>query len=253
MLISKCYQPEEKGVTSCKHVLRASAGLFLGTLFALGMASTPSLAQSAATTLIVAGPRTPESLDQEYPPTEAVHEVRRNVYERLLAYAPKTGEDEIVYEDFSKIVGALADKYEVSDDKKSITFHLRKDVVSSAGNPLTADDVMWSFERGWNLKANFHWYMTQILKIESFEKAFTKVDDFTVTVTIPNSSPLLDRLWINSDLGILDATEMRKVAVQSFSVVWALLCDEIYPRSGSDLRSEREILSWRPQTEEDHL
>ena len=210
MLISKCYQPEEKGVTSCKHVLRASAGLFLGTLFALGMASTPSLAQSAATTLIVAGPRTPESLDQEYPPTEAVHEVRRNVYERLLAYAPKTGEDEIVYEDFSKIVGALADKYEVSDDKKSITFHLRKDVVSSAGNPLTADDVMWSFERGWNLKANFHWYMTQILKIESFEKAFTKVDDFTVTVTIPNSSPLLDRLWINSDLGILDATEMKK-------------------------------------------
>mgnify|MGYP000458638633 CR=1 FL=1 len=33
--------------------------------------------------------RTPESLDQEYPPTEAVHEARRNIYERLLGYASK--------------------------------------------------------------------------------------------------------------------------------------------------------------------
>jgi peptide/nickel transport system substrate-binding protein len=138
-----------------------------------------------------------------------VHEVRRNVYERLLGYASKI-EDGIKYEDFNKIEGALAETWELAADKKSITFHLRKGVKSSAGNELTADSVMWSFERGWNLKSNFHWYMTQILKIESFEEAFQKIDDYTVKVSVPNQSPLLERIWINSDLGILDAVEMKK-------------------------------------------
>ena len=167
-------------------------------------------AQSPQETLIVAGPRTPESLDQEYPPTEAVHELRRNVNERLLAYEMKKAEDGISYEDFSKITGALAERWEVAPDFKSITFHLRPGVVSGAGHPLDADDVMWSFERGWNLKSNFHWYMTQILKIEDFDAAFTKVDDMTVRVSIPNASPLLEKLWINSDLGILDSDTMKE-------------------------------------------
>lgn len=167
-------------------------------------------AQSPQETLIVAGPRTPESLDQEYPPTEAVHELRRNVNERLLAYEMKKAEDGISYEDFSRIAGALAERWEVAPDFKSITFHLRPGVVSGAGHPLDADDVMWSFERGWNLKSNFHWYMTQILKIEDFDAAFTRVDDMTVRVSIPNASPLLEKLWINSDLGILDSDTMKE-------------------------------------------
>ena len=170
----------------------------------------PAFAQTANQTLIVGGPRTPESLDQEYPPTEAVHELRRNVYERLLAYEMKNGDDGVLYEDFSKITGALAEKYEVADDFKSITFHLRHGVVSGAGNALNADDVMWSFERGWNLKSNFHWYMTQILKIEDFAAAFEKIDDMTVKVKIANPSPLIAKLWTNSDLGILDSKVMKE-------------------------------------------
>ena len=83
------------------------------------LASTDlAVAQAAKETLIVAGPRTPESLDQEYPPTEAVHEMRRNVYERLLAYEMKPGEDGILYEDFSKITGALAEKWEPSTGRR---------------------------------------------------------------------------------------------------------------------------------------
>lgn len=191
-----------------RHVLMQ--GALAGLMAATVLGGQPALAQSAQETLIVAGPRTPESLDQEYPPTEAVHELRRNVNERLLAYEMKPGDDGILYEDFSKITGALADSWEVAPDFKSITFHLRPGVVSGAGHPLDADDVMWSFERGWNLKSNFHWYMTQILKIEDFDSAFTKVDDMTVRVSIPNASPLLEKLWINSDLGILDSDTMKE-------------------------------------------
>ena len=121
----------------------------------MAIGSGAAIAGEPDSTLIVAGPRTPESLDQEYPPTEAVHEARRNINEPLLRYASKKGEDGIIYEDFSKIEGDLAEAWEVSPDKKSITFHLRKGVKSSAGNELTADDVMWTFARGWNLEGEF--------------------------------------------------------------------------------------------------
>jgi peptide/nickel transport system substrate-binding protein len=190
----------------------AVGSLAVALLAGLGAALLPatSFAQDAKTTLIVAGPRTPESLDQEYPPTEAGHEARRNIYERLLAYAPKKNEDRVTVEDFSKIVGGLAESYDLAPDKTSITFHLRKGVKSAVGNELTADDIMWTFERGWNLKATFHWYMTQVLKIEDYDKAFKKIDDMTVQVSIPHPSPLLDRLWVNNDLGILDAVEVKK-------------------------------------------
>ncbi|MDZ4065401.1 MAG: ABC transporter substrate-binding protein [Tabrizicola sp.] len=196
-------------------ILSPSRRLLLQTaigalITAAALGGQPAAAQTAQEILIVAGPRTPESLDQEYPPTEAVHEMRRNVYERLLAFEMKQGEDGVSSEDFSKITGALAETWEVAPDSKSITFFLRPGVVSGAGHPLDADDVMWSFERGWNLKSNFHWYMTQILKIEDFETAFTKVDDMTVRVSIPNPSPLLEKLWINSDLGILDSDSMKE-------------------------------------------
>lgn len=169
-----------------------------------------AFAQDAKTTLIVAGPRTPESLDQEYPPTEAGHEARGNVYERLLAYSPVKNPDGVTVEDFSTIVGRLAASYELASDKTSITFHLRKGVKSYVGNELGAEDLMWTFQRGWNLKATFHWYMTQVLKIEDYDRAFKKIDDYTVQVSIPHPSPLLDRLWVNNDLGILDAVEVKK-------------------------------------------
>lgn len=170
---------------------------------------SPVHAQDAKSVLVVAGPRTPESLDQEYPPTEATHEAKRNIYERLLAYDTKNA-DGVQVENFDKLVGSLAEKWEVSSDKTSITFSLRKGVKSAAGNEMKADDVMWSFARGWNKNANFHWYMTQILGVKKFEDSFAKVDDMTVKVTLPKTSPLIERIWVNNDLGILDSVEAKK-------------------------------------------
>lgn len=186
--------------------LIAAAALTL----ACGAGALPVHAQGNNTILVVAGPRTPESLDQEYPPTEASHEARRNIYERLLTYEMKPGENGVMVEDFSKLKGGLAESWETAPDKTSITFHLRQGVKSYAGNTLTADDVMWTFERGWNLKATFRWYMTQVLKISDFKAAFSKIDDHTVKVTLPKPSPLIERLWVNNDLGIIDSVEIKK-------------------------------------------
>ncbi|MDR5880497.1 ABC transporter substrate-binding protein [Caballeronia sp. LZ032] len=197
-------------VRDTKKLHLARAGLTtLSAIVALGCA-TPVLAQNNNSVLLVAGPRTPESLDQEYPPTEASHEARRNIYERLLSYEMKQGENGVMVENFDKLKGALAESWETSPDKTSITFHLRKGVKSFVGDTLTADDLMWTFERGWNLKANFHWYMTQVLKIQDFKAAFQKVDDQTVKVMLPKPSPLIERIWVNNDLGIIDSVEAKK-------------------------------------------
>jgi peptide/nickel transport system substrate-binding protein len=174
----------------------------------------PGVAQDAKEILVVAGPRTPESLELDYPSTEAVQEARKNIYERLLGYEMMKNKDGVMVENFDKLVGALAESWEVSPDRRSITFHLRP-AKSHAGNTLTADDVMWTFKRGWNLKATFYWYMHQMLKIQDFDSAFQKVDDMTVKVTLPGPSPLIERLWVNSDLGIIDATEVKKHLTQA--------------------------------------
>jgi peptide/nickel transport system substrate-binding protein len=171
-------------------------------------AAVPALAQNASEILVVAGPRTPESLELEYPSTEAVQEARKNVYERLLAYEMKPNAEGVMTENFDKLVGALAESWKVSDDRTSITFTLAK-AKSHAGNTLSADDLMWTFERGWALKGTFYWYMNQMLKIKDFS-AFQKIDDRTVKVQLPGPSPLIERIWVNSDLGIIDATEAKK-------------------------------------------
>jgi len=46
-----------------------------------------------------------------------------------------------------KIIGGLADRWEVSEDDLTWTFHLRPDLQWSDGKPLTAEDVVWSFQR----------------------------------------------------------------------------------------------------------
>lgn len=212
MKVSKSGKEERRG-DGCQAVQlsrRSFTTFMAGSLALSAIGVNSAFAQnSKSETLIVAGPRTPESLDQEYPPTEARHEASKNLYERLLKYASEE-RDGIKYENFKKLEGALAESWELSDDKTSIVFHLRKGVKSAAGNPLNADTVMWSFERGWNTKANFHWYMTQVLKIKDFNTAFSKVDEYSVRVKIPNSSPLLDVIWVNNDLGIIDAVELKK-------------------------------------------
>lgn len=42
---------------------------------------------------------------------------------------------------------AVAERWEVSEDKKRYVFHLRKDAVWSNGDPVTAHDFVWSWHR----------------------------------------------------------------------------------------------------------
>ena len=48
------------------------------------------------------------------------------------------------------IVADLAESWDISDDGRVYTFHLRPDAKFHDGKPVTADDVLWSLERATN-------------------------------------------------------------------------------------------------------
>ena len=57
-----------------------------------------------------------------------------------LVYSPL-----ILLDENNEYKPGLAEKYEFSDDKLTITFNLRKDVKWHDGEPFTADDVLFTF------------------------------------------------------------------------------------------------------------
>jgi len=69
----------------------------------------------------------------------------RATYETLVTMEPG---------DYETIRPLLAEKWEKTDDGAALVFHLHDGVKFASGNPLTADDVKFTFERLVNVKDN---------------------------------------------------------------------------------------------------
>lgn len=65
----------------------------------------------------------------------------QRIYSNLIRFDPKDG---------TTIVADLATKWEISTDAKTFTFTLREGIKWHDGKPLTADDVVFTFERAKN-------------------------------------------------------------------------------------------------------
>lgn len=103
-------------------------------------------------------------------------EVTANSYSKLVGLDPA---------DTSKVVGDLAASWTVSDDGMTYTFKLKPDLKFASGNPLTAEDVAFSFERAVKLDKSPAFLLTQfgLTGDNVAEKAkATAPDTFTFTV-----------------------------------------------------------------------
>lgn len=74
-------------------------------------------------------------------------------------------------------VGLIADSWDVSDDGLKLTFKLRKDVVFSDGQPLTSDDVVFTFDFIMNETIAAPRARAYFEKM----KSVTALDEYTVT------------------------------------------------------------------------
>ncbi|MBB3316261.1 peptide/nickel transport system substrate-binding protein [Rhizobium sp. BK181] len=63
--------------------------------------------------------------------------------------------------DTSKVKGDLAESWTVSDDGLTYTFKLKPGMKFASGNPITAEDVAWSFERAVKLDKSPAFIITQ--------------------------------------------------------------------------------------------
>src|SRR5258708_39359241 len=86
-----------------------------------------------------------------------------------------------------KIIPALAESWETPDPTPS-RFHLPEHGKFPNGDPFTADDVLFSAER---VRAKGSNFLTNV----PADAKFSKVDDYTVDVTLDSPNPILTSQW----------------------------------------------------------
>ncbi len=80
----------------------------------------------------------PESLDPAISDGQPEARIYMALYEGLVEYDPKT----------TAPIPALAERWEVNNDSSELTFHLRHNCRFSNGDPITARDFVYTFQRG---------------------------------------------------------------------------------------------------------
>jgi len=153
-------------------------------------------------------------------------EIEMQINSTLLTnpYAQDEQDENALRQQVYEFEGALAESYEVSEDGLVYTFNLREGVVSQAGNPFTADDVIWSFNQKFeNPTAVFQFVSAPAMTDPSTQIA--KVDDFTVTMTVADRGygQTLLSLLSNVTAQVFDSTILQENATPDdpFGVAWA--------------------------------
>jgi peptide/nickel transport system substrate-binding protein len=96
--------------------------------------------------------------------------IQQSVYDALLKYVG----------DPPRIVPWLAERHEVSADGKTYTFHLVGNAKFHNGDPVDAEAVRFSFERGLRLNAGIAWMLSDFLKPEKIAAVDARTVRFTL-------------------------------------------------------------------------
>ncbi|WP_022711413.1 ABC transporter substrate-binding protein [Pseudochrobactrum sp. AO18b] len=147
--------------------------LALACASVLGLSAVAAQAATPADTLVVA-----MAIDDviSLDPAEifeiTTSEILTNTYERLVTTDPK---------DPTKIIPQIAESWVVSEDGKTITFKVKQGQKFASGNPLTAQDVVYSLHRAIKLDLSPAFIISQFgLNKDNVEKLVTAPDDYTV-------------------------------------------------------------------------
>lgn len=106
-------------------------------------------------------------------------EITANTYSKLV---------NLDMNDTSKVVGELAESWTISDDGLTYTFKLKSGLTFASGNPITADDVAYSFERAVKLDKSPAFLLTQFgLTGDNVTEKAKATDASTFVLTVDKS------------------------------------------------------------------
>jgi ABC-type oligopeptide transport system substrate-binding subunit len=135
----------------------------------------------------------PESLDPHRISSDQAASVLRDIGEGLISYSPD-----------GLLVGGASDHWEVSDDGRVITFHIRDSAKWSNGEATTAHDFVYSLRRLVNpaTAAPYAGFMNSIVNAQQITKGdmppeslgVTALDDRTLRVHLDSPVPYLLQL-----------------------------------------------------------
>lgn len=144
----------------------------------------------ADTTLVIGMAADPTGLDPEAVENNTSGFIMSTVYDSLVRYKPGTTE----------VIPGVAEKWDVSADGLTYTFHLKPGLKFSDGTPLDAKAVFWNVDRQLN-KANPE-YIYNTGPVEGYEDftygdiaSYKALDDLTVEFVFKNpSAPFLNSM-----------------------------------------------------------
>lgn len=175
------------------------------------------------TSIVTGWPIDVATMDPAKASNDQDKELTLNIYERLLEYKMSEDDDGNLVWDGLDNEPALAASYKA--EGTSVTFTLRDDVkFYPSGNPLTAEDVRWSYERALALGGG-DYRNGGLLKPEQAVVVDDKTITFEFTDNAGNPAPVSDTLLATFRMptgGVVDSVEAKKHATADdpFASVW---------------------------------
>ncbi|MFT4183390.1 MAG: ABC transporter substrate-binding protein [Rhizobium sp.] len=179
-----------------------------------------ALAQDRTKTLVIACPSTPQGLDMEFDVSLGFLDCLKGMYDTVLAFekVPDPKDPSVMREDTGvhpdkpyglAMAPRLAEKWELSNDGLKATFKLREGVKSHHGNPLTAEDIKWTWDRKFALKVQGA-FNTSVLGLDTPDQI--KVEsDYVVSFNLKKPTPLILKQQRSPANPIFDSKKLKEV------------------------------------------
>lgn len=182
--------------------------------------------QSADRTLVVALDDVTTGFDPDGPnsATNSAIESIGNTFGTLLTYSFEE-RDGVLYPDYNNYQPAMATSWETTDGGTTWIIKLRDDIKSCAGNPLTSEDIVWTWGRmksvtGTNAIGWFFGNVGGVFNADAVSEGatdedkklteVTAVDEHTVQFKLQAPNALFPRILTIPFLATFDSTELKK-------------------------------------------
>lgn len=187
----------------------ALSGIILTMLAAFAATAAPPAGVSLAEQQVLhrGNGAEPQSLDPHIAEDTASSHIQRDIFEGLISEAPN-----------GDLVPGVAERWDISDDGLRYIFHLRKNARWSNGDPVTAQDFVFSWRRLVNPEtaSNYALMLAPVVNSEAIirgdlppeELGVTALDDHTLQVDLRVVTPYF--------LGVLTHSTTYPVHFPSF-------------------------------------